>query len=321
MEQRSGLHALETATTLLQRVRRAHPTQGLYEAADLQWRWRTPRATDALGQLFWFGDDGRPDAAVIVTDWGETIAMDPIVLPDATPDRVADVVAQGLAHARASGFATVELEVARADDVLLGILGGHGFTVAGDGVVETWLAADARPDISPLPAGYRLSGRDETRSRPHHLAGRNGPEVEARLRRTSLYRADLDLVVHDADDHVAAYGLFWHDPATATGLVEPMRTEDDHQRRGLARHVLTTGIGRLAAAGAERIKICYEPANAASSGLYLDVGFTPATETLLLRGPTGVTAAGVSPAAAAGAAAPRGNTSARAACTHRRSTP
>lgn len=38
-----------------------------------------------------------------------------------------------------------------------------------------------------------------------------------------------------------------------------MRTEDDHQRRGLARHVLTTGIGRLAESGAERIKICFEP--------------------------------------------------------------
>ena len=49
-----------------------------------------------------------------------------------------------------------------------------------------------------------------------------------------------------ADGGVAAYGLFWFDPATATGLVEPMRTEDDHQRRGLARHVLTAGVDLLA---------------------------------------------------------------------------
>ncbi len=69
----------------------------------------------------------------------------------------------------------------------------------------------------------------------------------------------------DSDDSVAAYGLFWYDPVTATGLVEPMRTEDDHQRRGLARHILTTGIDLLAEAGAERIKICFEPDNPASS--------------------------------------------------------
>jgi ribosomal protein S18 acetylase RimI-like enzyme len=75
--------------------------------------------------------------------------------------------------------------------------------------------------------------------------------------------------------------LFWHDPETATGLVEPMRTEDDHQRRGLARHLLTTGIDLLAEAGAERIKICYEPDNPAARGLYLSVGFEPDRQTVV----------------------------------------
>ena len=53
-EHRVGLEYLETVTALLQRVRRAHPTAGLYEAADLQWWWRSPRATDDLAQIFWF---------------------------------------------------------------------------------------------------------------------------------------------------------------------------------------------------------------------------------------------------------------------------
>jgi GNAT superfamily N-acetyltransferase len=75
-------------------------------------------------------------------------------------------------------------------------------------------------------------------------------DVLREVAETSLYRPDLDLVVHDSSDSVAAYGLFWYDPATATGLVEPMRTEDDHQRRGLARHILTTGVDLLAEAGA-----------------------------------------------------------------------
>src|SRR3954469_9781289 len=92
---------------------------------------------------------------------------------------------------------------------------------------------------------------------------------------TSLYRPDLALVVFDRHEHVAAYGLFWFDPETATGLVEPMRTEDDHQQRGLARHVLTSGIDRLAEDGATRIKICFEPGNPASRNLYLSAGFRP----------------------------------------------
>ena len=61
-----------------------------------------------------------------------------------------------------------------------------------------------------------------------------------------------------------------------------MRTEADHQRRGLARHVLTTGIDRLTKAGATRIKICFEPDNPASSHLYLSVGFEPVRQTDVL---------------------------------------
>lgn len=279
-----GLEYLKAVTALLQRVRSTHPTAGLYEAADLQWWWsQRSRPTDDLPQLFWFDQLGRPEAAVIATDWGERIALDPIVMPDASPAWVAHVMELGLAHIGARGFDAIGLEVDRADDVLPDVLIGHGFEIEGDGLVETWLVADARPDISPLHDDYRLSNRLESMQRPHHMTSveRNHPDPEARLRHTSLYRPDLDLVVHDRHDSVAAYGLFWYDPETATGLVEPMRTEDDHQRRGLARHLLTTGIDLLADAGAERIKICYELDNPASRGLYLSVGFEPDRRTVV----------------------------------------
>jgi hypothetical protein len=44
-QHRVGLHFLEAATALLQRVRSVHPNAGLYEAADLNWWWRNPRST------------------------------------------------------------------------------------------------------------------------------------------------------------------------------------------------------------------------------------------------------------------------------------
>ncbi|HEY5874891.1 MAG TPA: GNAT family N-acetyltransferase [Ilumatobacteraceae bacterium] len=282
-EHRVGLDYLEAVTALLQRIRRAHPSAGLYEAADLQWWWRTPRSTDNLPQLFWFDHLGRPAAAVIATDWGERIALDPIVLPDATPDWVVRVMERGLAHAGEQGFETISLEIDRADAVLRDVLVGHDFAINEDGLVETWLTAGARPTVSPLHEGYRLSSRLDTVDRPHHMINpqRGHADIEARLRQTSLYRPDLDLVVHDSRDNVAAYGLFWYDPETATGLVEPMRTEDAHQRRGLARHILTTGIDLLAEAGAARIKICYELDNPPARDLYLSVGFEPARQTVV----------------------------------------
>lgn len=287
-ELRVGVDYLEAVTALLQRTRKAHPTAGLYEAADLQWWWRIPRATDEVGQLFWFDHHGRPEAAVIVTAWSERVALDPMVMPGATPDWVARVVGRGLAHARESGFETVGLEVDRANDVLRDVLVAHGLAITEDGLVETWLEADARPEVSPLHAGYRLASRADTMGRPHHMIStkRHHVDVERRLCQTSLYRPDLDLLVLDDRDEVAAHGLFWFDPESATGLVEPMRTEDEHQRRGLARHVLTAGLARLAAAGAERVKICYEPDNPPARDLYLGVGFQPVRQTVVFSGRT-----------------------------------
>jgi hypothetical protein len=43
-----GVAHLEAVTALLQRIRRTHPTAGLWEAVDRQWSWRTPRSTDDL---------------------------------------------------------------------------------------------------------------------------------------------------------------------------------------------------------------------------------------------------------------------------------
>jgi hypothetical protein len=79
------------------------------------------------------------------------------------------------------------------------------------------------------------------------MARRNGAQVAERLARCSLYRPELDLMVEAPDGGVAGYGLFWADPVTGVGLVEPMRTEDAHQRLGSGRHVLTSGLVRLAA--------------------------------------------------------------------------
>lgn len=288
-ELRVGLDYLRDVTVLAQRMRAAHPTAGLFEAADFQWWWRNPRRTDELPQLFWFDASGRPDAAAILTQWNGWVGLAPIVLPGTAPDRVGEVVERGLAHAAGLGIDEVELEVARTDGVLRRILTDRGFTVAGDAVVETWLGSAERPVVSPLPDGFRSSTRSDTSHRPHHMISveRGHTDPEPRLQQTSLYRPDLDLVVFDDDDEVAAYGLFWYDPVTSTGLVEPMRTEDRHQGRGLARHVLTRGLDLLARVGAHRVKICFEPSNPSARHVYLSTGFQPCTETDMFAGPTG----------------------------------
>jgi GNAT superfamily N-acetyltransferase len=282
---RVGIQYLEAATTLLHRVRSVNHKAGLLEAADLHWWWRSPRSTDSIPQLFWFDHSGRPEAAVIATDWGDGIALDPIVMPDSSSEWVAHVIARGLAHASECGFEAVDVVIDRADRIMHEVLVGHGFAIEQDAnfdVIDAWLAAGARPPVSSLHKDYRLCSRLDMLERPHHMISRNGPEVEQRLQQTSLYRSELDLLVLNNHESVAAYGLFWFDSETATGLVEPMRTEDDHQRQGLARHVLTAGISLLVEAGAERIKLCFKPANTAARELYLRAGFKPDKQTAVL---------------------------------------
>ena len=100
---------------------------------------------------------------------------------------------------------------------------------------------------------------------------RSGEWVEARLRQCSLYDPALDLAVETADGEAAGYALFWFDPVTEVGLVEPMRVEDAYQRRGLARAMLTAGLERLAKRGARRLKVGY--GTEVARGLYVGAGF------------------------------------------------
>jgi predicted N-acetyltransferase YhbS len=100
---------------------------------------------------------------------------------------------------------------------------------------------------------------------------RNGDGVEERLGQCSLYDPELDLSVETDGGRVAGYSLYWFDPMTKVGLVEPVRVEDECQRRGLGRAMLTAGIDRLAMRGAERVKIGYGTEGAAA--LYQGVGF------------------------------------------------
>ena len=63
----SVLDSLTLATQLLQRVRMEDAEAGLWEAADVQWWWRKPRASDRVDEVFWVDEDG-PCAGILLTD-------------------------------------------------------------------------------------------------------------------------------------------------------------------------------------------------------------------------------------------------------------
>src|SRR5712691_8646216 len=265
----SGLEYLALATELLQRARLTDPEAGLWEAADLQWWWRTPRRSDAIDQVFWIDADG-PVAGVVLTDWDRAWGCDPIVVPSAIVS-LAAVWAGAVEAIDGLGLEAVEV-LARDDDFeLLGLLAGAGFMTDDERSGVTWMDVANRPDVAALPEGFALADRAEGTTRPHPMRRRSGEGVDARLRQCSLYDPTLDLAVETADGGTAGYALFWFDPVTKVGLVEPMRVEDAYQRRGLARAMLTAGLDRLAKRGARRLKVSY--GTDVARGLYVGAGF------------------------------------------------
>ncbi|MDQ3876257.1 MAG: GNAT family N-acetyltransferase [Actinomycetota bacterium] len=266
----AGLDYLALATELLQRARLADAEAGLWEAADLQWWWRTPRRSDEIDQLFWLDEEG-PVAGVVLTDWGRAWGCDPIVVPGVSTVPLTTVWARAVEAIDGLGLEAVDV-LARDDDFeLLALLAGTGFVATEERSGITWMNAEDRPEVAMLSEGFVLVDRARNTTRPHPMRRRSGEGVEARLRQCSLYDPGLDLAVEAPDGQVAGYALFWFDPVTEVGLVEPMRVEDAYQRRGLARAMLTVGLDRLATRGARRFKVGY--ATDAARELYVSAGF------------------------------------------------
>lgn len=266
----SGLDYLVFATNLLRRARLADAEAGLWEAADLHWWWRTPRRSDTIEQVFWI-DDAGPVAGVVLTDWDRTWGCDPIVVPGVSTVPLTLVWSRALEALVDLRLEAVEV-LARDDDTELSrLLDAAGFIANDDRSGISWMDAEDRPVLAALPEGFVVVDRARDTNRPHPMRRRNGEAVEARLRQCALYDPGLDLAVEAADGQVAGYALFWYDPVTRVGLVEPMRVEDAYQRRGLARALLTAGLDQLAKRGARRFKVGY--ANDAARALYVSAGF------------------------------------------------
>lgn len=266
----SGLGYLALATELLQRARLADAEAGLWEAADLQWWWRTPRRSDAIDQLFWIDDDG-PIAAVLLTDWGRTWQCDPILVPGLSAVSRRGVWQRARAAIDVLGLESLEVLVREDDFRLMDLLARAGFAAGDDRSGITWMDADKRPKSLTCLEDSCLS----TAPRRRPVRTRCGPGAASKSRlasgsvryttRPSTSRFWLMTVRSQATRSSGST------PLTKVGLVEPMRVEDAYQRRGLGRVMLTAGLDRLAKRGARRLKVGYSTDTARR--LYVDAGF------------------------------------------------
>lgn len=203
---------------------------------------------------------------------GEPWQCDPMVVPGVGGVRVEEVWRRARALGAEHSPDGVEIPVSEGDRTFAA-LAQRDDLVAGDHDSTGWLDAADRPTRRAFAPGFTVVDRGQRPGEPHPLRARNGSQVATRLDECTLYDPRLDLRVEHEDGGVAAYALFWFDPVTRVGLVEPVRTEDEFQRRGLADAMLREGINRLIDRGAERVKISY--GSDAAEAAYRGVGFEP----------------------------------------------
>lgn len=277
----SGEAAMELTIALLQRARLAHPEAGIWEAADLQWWWRRPCKSDNVARTFWLDEHG-PVAATMLTSWTEDDSWqcDPLLASGAAAPSLETVWQRSLELASRHAVHGFDVPV-RDDDARSVELALSAGLKAGSRFSAAWLGANTRPARIDLPAGYTLIDRTERSASPHPLLERNGPAVEQRLQQCSLYDPHMDLAIEDPGGQVVAYSLYWPDPVTKVGLVEPVRVEDDFQRQGLAGAMLREGINRLFESGMRRVKVSYSTGEAGA--LYRSVGFSQASSAKWFR--------------------------------------
>ena len=180
----------------------------------------------------------------------------------------------------------------------------------GGGVTATWSAEDDAPDIATLTdLGFVAAGRRLSQWQIHaddgppalggladgyRIRGLAGPadvpprveihrvtfapsrlSVEKYERLTTMphYRYEDDLVVVAPDGSFAAFAMAWWDPVGRVGEFEPVGTHPEHQRRGLARALLTFGVHRFLDMGARVVQVFSDATEPGPEALYEAVGF------------------------------------------------
>jgi GNAT superfamily N-acetyltransferase len=276
----AGLEALMLATELLQRARRADPEAGVWEAADVQWWWGRPRRSDEVEKLFWIDDEGPVAGVLLTSGTADAWQCDPVVVPRASGVEPGVVWRRALEHAAEHSAKGFDVPVGDDDRTFRDLAQRSGLT-AGEQDSTAWMDAAGRPAVPPPGEGFVLLDRTQRPDAPHPMRHRNGNGVAQRLEQCPLYHPALDLAVETADRRVAGYSLYWFDPTTKVGLVEPVRVEEEFQRQGLARAMLAAGIDRLVTRGAQRVKISYE--TGAAGALYQGVGFRRTSTTTWYR--------------------------------------
>ena len=209
------------------------------------------------------------------TDTGELVVF------GADPGELVEIIGHFGPAVRKVGFVDTR------DHERISALDAAGFEPDGE-IPWPMLARDPAGGVGglrPLPSGIEirpLAGAAEVpaRSAAARRAFASAMEPEQHIARyraftqSPAYERTRDIVAVDEAGRVASFTVHWIDRELSLAQLEPVGTDPDFARRGIARAVLADTFSRLAAAGMRRVRVTTEGSNAAAIALYESCGFS-----------------------------------------------
>jgi ribosomal protein S18 acetylase RimI-like enzyme len=171
------------------------------------------------------------------------------------------------------------------DASLASTLEGHGYTRQNALEVYMQRSLDGAIDEPSLSCGYIIRPLDAEKDilqragvQSDAFAGQPVPDQWAieniqRFLRWYEGRDDVDLVAVSANGEIASFGVFVIDPGTSVGELDPVGTRASHQRKGLSKAVLLSGLQYMQSKAMTRAVVRTDVENAAAIRTYQSVGF------------------------------------------------
>lgn len=295
--------AFSGAADLRQMAALAHtfPADNLH-VVDQPYRFSSWAVDDPQNAQLWLDEQGQVVAWVVMQTpfWSIDYACHPAVSQEVHPQLLAwaDQRAQQLVGSelgRPMWFVNVFVEQKRRIDDLA----AAGFYSVADVGENSWtkvLMQQSTPTVDAdqtLPEGFvirPLAGASEVAAYVDlHQTTFESKSMRVEWRTHTLqqpaYRPDLDLVVVAPDGRLAAFCVCWlHQGADGIqGQIEPMGVHPDFRNLGLGRAILSEGLRRLYAQGAQEVFVETDNYRDAAFALYESVGFRVMRDVLVFR--------------------------------------
>ena len=164
------------------------------------------------------------------------------------------------------------------------LLKHHGYTPTEDVETQHFRYLERDVPTASIPEGFTIRSLGDEKElparswaswrgfHPNEPAEKyEGWEWYLNIQRCPLYRRDLDLVAVAPNGDIASFCTIWYDDFTRTANYEPVATQPEYHRMGLARACLTEGLHRLKRLGC--VLACVSSEKPSVHQVYHSIGF------------------------------------------------